>query len=43
VVSEPELQADWISDVVHVPVIHPLIPASSRVADIILDRMAARD
>jgi len=42
VVSEPELQADWISDVVHVPVIHPLIPASSRVADIILDRMAAR-
>ncbi len=42
VVSESELQADWITDVVHVSVIHPLIPASSRVADIILDRMAAR-
>ena len=42
VVSESELQADWITDVVHVAVIHPLIPASSRVADIILDRMAAR-
>jgi triacylglycerol esterase/lipase EstA (alpha/beta hydrolase family) len=42
VVSESELQADWITDVVHVPVIHTLIPASSRVADIILDRMAAR-
>jgi hypothetical protein len=42
VVSESELQADWITDVVHVSVIHPFIPASSRVADIILDRMAAR-
>ena len=42
VVSESELQADWITDVVHVSVIHPLLPASSCVADIILDRMAAR-
>ena len=41
VVLESELQADWITDVVHVPVIHTLLPASSRVADIILDRMAA--
>jgi hypothetical protein len=40
-VSESELQADWITDVVHVPVIHMLLPTSSRVADIILDRMAA--
>lgn len=41
-VSESELQADWITDVVHVSVMHTLLPASSRVADIILDRMAAR-
>jgi pimeloyl-ACP methyl ester carboxylesterase len=42
VVSKSELQADWITDVVHVSVMHSLLPASSRVADIILDRMAAR-
>ena len=41
-VSESELQADWISDVVHVSVMHTLLPASSCVAGIILDRMAAR-
>jgi hypothetical protein len=41
VVSESELQADWITDVVRVLVIHTLLPASSRVADIILARLAA--
>lgn len=42
VVSESELQAAWITNVVHVSVIHTFLPASSRVADIILDRLVVR-
>lgn len=43
VVSVSELRAAWISDHAYVPVIHTLLPASSRVADIILDRLAGLD
>jgi hypothetical protein len=39
VVSLSEASADWLVDQVQVPVIHTVLPASGRVADIILKRL----
>ena len=40
VVSVAEVSAPWIADVVRVPVGHTFLPASQRVAEIILEKMA---
>lgn len=40
VVSVSEASAEWITDQVLIPTVHTLLPSSSRVAEIILDRMA---
>ena len=40
VVSVSEVSADWLTDQVHVPVAHTFLPASRRVAAVILERMA---
>jgi hypothetical protein len=42
VVAQSEARADWATDEVFVPVIHTLLPASTRVATIILQRLAAK-
>ncbi|OGB33692.1 MAG: hypothetical protein A3F78_03625 [Burkholderiales bacterium RIFCSPLOWO2_12_FULL_61_40] len=40
VVSVSEVSADWLTDNVHIPVAHTFLPASQRVAAVILERMA---
>lgn len=40
VVSLSEVSAGWLTDLVHVPVLHTLLPASRRVARVILARGA---
>lgn len=40
VVSVSEVSADWLKDQVHIPVAHTFLPASQRVAVVILERMA---
>lgn len=42
VVATSELAAEWIAEEIRVPVIHTLLPASLRVANIMLERLAAR-
>jgi len=39
IISVSEASADWITDHVHVPIAHSLLPTSPRVAKIILDRL----
>jgi hypothetical protein len=42
VVAMNEVSADWISDQVTLPIVHTLLPASRRVAAVILDRVSRR-
>lgn len=42
VVAVSETRADWLGDEVQVPVVHTLLPASRRVAEVICDRLGAR-
>jgi len=34
-----EVSADWITNVMHVPVVHTMLPSSNRVAAIILEQV----
>jgi hypothetical protein len=43
VVSLSEVSAEWLDDQVLLPVVHTLLPSSSRVASIILRRLDLRD
>lgn len=39
IVAVSEIRTSWISDEVYVPVVHTLLPTSTRVADILIDRL----
>jgi pimeloyl-ACP methyl ester carboxylesterase len=41
VVAESEVSAHWISSKIRLPIVHTLLPASSQVADIIIDTLSA--
>ncbi|MES2531237.1 MAG: alpha/beta hydrolase [Pseudomonadota bacterium] len=41
VVALSEVEADWIGDQVRLPLVHTLLPASARVAGVILDRLGS--
>ena len=43
VVALSEASAEWLVDQVQVPVIHTMLPASARVAEVILDRVRTMD
>jgi hypothetical protein len=42
VLAASEVSAEWATDEIRIPVIHTLLPASSRVAAIILDRIGGK-
>jgi pimeloyl-ACP methyl ester carboxylesterase len=43
IVAVSELSAEWIAEEIRVPLIHTYMPSSSRVAQIILERLAVQD
>ena len=38
-ISTSEAEADWMTEQIHVPVIHTLLPSSREISAIILDRL----